>query len=150
MIIRFLLFSLLFLFTAHMAVAETLSVNADNVNLRSGPGTTYAVTWEYGKGFPLNIVKRKGEWVKVSDFEKDTGWIHSSLLANNPHVIVKVNKNSKKNINIRSGPSTKNSIVGKAFYGVVFERLGEKSGWINVRHESGLEGWIKGTLLWGN
>jgi len=61
-----------------------------------------------------------------------------------------VNKNSKKSINIRQSSSLTANIVGKAYYGVVFQRLEVKSGWVKVRHESGLEGWVKATLLWGN
>lgn len=148
--LRIFLVSLFFIFSAHVCVAEILSVNADNVNLRSEADTASAVKWEYGKGFPLKVIESKGEWVKVSDFEKDSGWIHKSLLSKKPHVVVNVNKNSKNNINIRSGPSQKDTVVGKAYYGVVFEKLEEKAGWIKVRHESGLIGWIKTTLVWGN
>lgn len=142
--------SFLILFSANICYAEVLSVNANNVNLRSGPDTSSSVKWEYGKGFPLKVLAKEGEWVKVADFEKDTGWIHKSLLDDKTFVIVNKNRNSKKIINIRSGPSTNNTIVGKAYYGVVFENLEEKSGWVRVRHDSGLEGWIKASLLWGN
>ena len=47
-------------------------------------------------------------------------------------MIVKVHKNSKKRINVRSGPRTKNRIVAKAYYGVVFKTLSQKNGWVNV------------------
>lgn len=126
-----------------------LSVDGENVNLRSGPGTKYQVKWEYGKGFPLKVHTRKGDWVKVSDFEKDSGWIYGPLLSSKGHMIVKVFKNQNKRINIRSGPGTRYGIVGKAYYGVVFETLEQKRGWARVRHETGLVGWIKRTLLWG-
>lgn len=131
------------------ASAEMISVKGDKINLRKGPGTKYSILWEYGNGYPLQIVSKKGNWIKVKDFEKDSGWIHKSLLNYNPHVIVKVNRNSDSKINIRKGPGTSNSVVGKAQYGVVFKTLNRKSGWINVEHESGLIGWIKENLLWG-
>ena len=41
------------------------------------------------------------------------------------------------------------SITGKANYGVVFKTLKRKRGWVKVRHEDGLEGWIQRDLLWG-
>ena len=150
MIIRMLPLFLLVLFVAQSAIAEFLSVKGDNVNLRAKPDTLSPVKWEYGKGFPLKVLEKKGEWVKVADFEQDTGWINRSLLSSTPHVIVNVNKDSKKFINIRQGPSTKDNVVGKAYYGVVFQRLEVKSGWVKVRHESGLEGWVNSSLLWGN
>lgn len=147
---RILYIFVFLLFFSSISFAEVLSVNGENVNLRSGPGTKYSVKWEYGQGFPLKVIDRKGDWLKVSDFEKDTGWIHKSLLSKQRHVIIKVNKKNKKKINIRSKPSTNSQIVGKAYYGVVFERVETKSGWAKVRHETGLIGWIKETLLWGN
>jgi SH3-like domain-containing protein len=131
------------------ASAEMISIKGDKINLRKGPGTKYSILWEYGNGYPLQIVKKKGNWIKVKDFEKDSGWIHKSLLNYSPHVIVKVNRSTKGKINIRKGPTTAQAIVGKAQYGVVFKTLNRKSGWINVKHESGLNGWIKENLLWG-
>ena len=126
-----------------------VSVSGEKVNLRKGPSTRDPIIWELGKGFPLKVVGSKGSWYKVSDFENDVGWIYKNLVSRKPHLIVKVNKNSKDQINIRSGPGTKYQVVGKAQYGVVFETLQQKSGWVKVRHETGLTGWIKRSLLWG-
>ena len=141
--------ALITLAIAPCAIAKMVSVKGDNVNLRSGPGTNYKVHWEYGDGFPLRVLNENNDWIHVQDFENDKGWIHKSLLVYKPQVIVKVNRNKDKKINIRSGPGTDQTIVGKAYYGVVFDTLGKKSGWIKVRHETGLTGWIKETLLWG-
>lgn len=146
-ILSLIIFILLFLVNA--AAAEMVSIKGDKINLRKGPGTKYSILWEYGNGYPLQIVKKSGNWIKVKDFEKDSGWIHKSLLNYNPHVIVKVNRSSNGKINIRKGPSTSQPIIGKAQYGVVFKTLNRKSGWIHVKHESGLSGWIKESLLWG-
>lgn len=126
-----------------------VSVSGEKVNLRKGPSTRDPIIWELGKGFPLKVVGSKGSWYKVSDFENDVGWIYKNLVSRKPHLIVKVNKNSKDQINIRSGPGTKYQVVGKAQYGVVFETLQRKSGWVKVRHETGLSGWVKRSLLWG-
>lgn len=144
------IFAVLFLLLMSLpAIAEILSVKGASVNLRAEPNTKSAIKWQYGSGFPLKIMEKRGDWVKVSDFEQDTGWINRSLLTTTPHVIVKVNRNTKKNINIRKGPSTRTEIVGKAFYGVVFQVIERKKEWVRVRHESGLEGWISANLLWG-
>ncbi len=131
------------------AFAKMRSISGEKVQLRSGPGTKYAAKWEYGNGFPLRVLTQKGNWVKVKDFENDTGWVFKKYLTKKPHMIVKVNKGKKRKINIRSGPGTNNRIVGKAYYGVVFETLEQKKGWAKVKHESGLTGWVKRSLLWG-
>jgi SH3-like domain-containing protein len=129
------------------ATAEAISlvsVSAENVNLRSGPGSNYSVLWELGQGFPLKVLGRKGDWTKVEDFEGDSGWIHSKLIAKRSHLIVK-----KKRINVRSGPGSRYRLVGKANYGVVFKTIKISKGWAKVKHENGLSGWIKRDLLWG-
>ena len=134
---------------ANAAGFTMVSVVGEKINLREGPSTESAVVWELGKGFPLKIIGRKGKWLKVSDFENDVGWIYEDLVSRKPHLVVKVNRNSAKRVNVRSGPGTNYQIVGKAEYGVVFETLERSGGWVKVRHEGGLIGWIKRSLLWG-
>lgn len=129
--------------------AEMKSTSGEAVTLRSGPGEKYSVKYEYGNGFPVRTITKKGKWIKVQDFENEKGWIHTSMLNNEPHVIVKVNRGKNKKINIRSGPGTKYSVAGQAYYGVVLAKKEEKKGWVKIRHESGLEGWIEKSLLWG-
>ena len=139
-----------FFFLSSVAVANMLSVKGDKINMRTGPGIQHQVSWEYGAGFPFEVLKTQGDWLRVKDFEDETGWIHKSLLHKTPQVIVKANKDQEKTINVRSGPGNENPIIAHAYYGVVFSKLAEKSDWVKVRHESGLTGWVKKSLLWGN
>ncbi len=145
----FLLFILLFFFVPFVH-AEKLSIVGDNVHIRTGPGKDFEIKWEYGSGFPVEIIEKKGNWLKVKDFEDDTGWVHKSFLSNTLHTIVKANRNSDKKINIREDPGSNSKIVGMAYYGVVFKVLSNKSGWVKVEHETGLTGWVSSNLLWGN
>ena len=129
--------------------ARMVSVSGEDVNLRSGPGTEYAIKWKYGSGLPLQVIKEQGDWIQVEDFENDSGWLHKNLVSDTGHMVVKVNKNKDQKINIRSGPGTNYKIVGKAYYGVVFKTLKQEKGWAQVKHESGITGWVKRSLLWG-
>ena len=149
LLIFFLLLFMSWALCGQAAGITMVSVAGEKVNLRKGPSTQYPIVWELGKGFPLRVVGSKGNWLKVSDFESDVGWIYKKLVSRKPHLIVKSNKNSKARINIRSGPGTKYKVVGKAEYGVVFETLQRGNGWVKVRHETGLTGWVKRSLLWG-
>lgn len=144
----FLLMPLIFVTT--VSIAEMVSVKGDKVNMRSGPGIQHKVKWEYGTGFPFEVLKKQGDWLQVRDFEDETGWIHKAHLHKAPMLVVKANKDQDQTINIRSGPGNENSIVGNAHHGVVFSRLEVKSDWVKVQHESGLTGWVKKTFLWGN
>lgn len=131
-------------FSSFALAASYLSVTTDNANVRTGPGTKYPVAMELFQGYPLLVLKQKGEWYKVSDFEKDSGWIHDSIVKNNNSVIV----SAKKSVNMRSGPSTNDGIVADVERGVVLKRLRVKGKWANVQHSSGTVGWIYASLLW--
>jgi len=117
--------------------------------MRSGPGTKYRVLWKLGNGFPLKVLKHSGKWIRVRDFEGTIGWVYRGVVNRTAHMIVKVHKNSKTKINVRSGPGTRYTVVAKAYYGVVFRTLKQKNGWVRIKHEQGVTGWVKRTLLWG-
>lgn len=144
MVKRFFLGIFIVLVCASFAHGEMVSIKGKKVNMRSGPGKKYSVLWELGSGFPLMIKETRGNWIKVSDFEGDTGWIYKKLASKKPHLIVK-----KKMVNIRSGPGEKYKIVGKANYGVVLRTLKRGKGWVKVKHENGLTGWVQRSLVWG-
>lgn len=129
--------------------AEMVSIKGDDINMRSGPGTNYSVLYKLGSGMPLEVIKRSDDWLQIKDFENETGWVHQTTVDQVPWVIVKANKNSTEQINIRSGPGLENKIVGKAFYGVVFKKLNEKKQWVEVEHDQGMKGWVDRKLLWG-
>ncbi|WP_153305952.1 SH3 domain-containing protein [Desulfogranum mediterraneum] len=137
------------LFTVDSALAAMVAIKGDDINMRSGPGTKYKVLWKLDSGFPLKILKKKGSWYRVQDFEGTIGWVHRNVTTRKGHMIVDVNKKSQKRVNVRSGPGTNNRIVAKAYYGVVFRTLKQKSGWVQVEHEKGVRGWIKRSLVWG-
>lgn len=129
--------------------AEMVSIKGEDINLRSGPGLNYPVVFLLGPGMPLDVIKRSGDWLQVRDYENDIGWVHKSTVNNTPTVIVKANKNSNGQVNIRSGPGIKNKIVGQASYGTVFRKGKEREQWVEVEHDQGLKGWIDRNLLWG-
>ena len=124
--------------------ANYLSVTTDNANVRTGPGTNYPVAMELFQGYPLKVLKKQGEWYKVSDYEKDTGWIHDSIVKDKDTVIV----DAKKSLNMRSGPSKNNPVVADVERGVVLNKISTEGNWTKVRHSSGTIGWIYSPLLW--
>lgn len=124
--------------------AKLVSINGNEVNIRSGPSTNSKLKWVVGRGFPLRVLRSKGNWLHVIDFENETGWVYAPLTSRKPHLVVK-----KKNINVRNGPGTRFYVVAKAQYGVVFETLKQVKGWAKVKHETGIVGWVSRKLVWG-
>lgn len=136
--------TLLFLGISQVSAAEYVSVKGDNVNVRTGAGTNYEVSMELFAGYPLKVVSTQGEWLKITDFENDQGWIHTSLVTEGNTVIV----NGNKNVNMRADADTNSSIIATVDRGVVMTKLETKGKWAKLKHSSGLIGWIYQPLLW--
>jgi SH3-like domain-containing protein len=123
--------------------AQRLSVKSKIANIRSGPGTNYKVLWQVERYTPIKVINKSGKWYKFKDFEGDTGWIYKKLVGNISTVIT-----TKTNCNVRSGPSTKNTIVFTAEKGIPFKVIKRKGNWIKVKHSDGDTGWIYKSLVW--
>ncbi len=121
-----------------------VSVHSRVLNMRSGPGTQHPTQWQLRRGYPLDVIQRQGKWIKVRDFENDTGWVAKSLIGKTPYHIVKSSK-----ANIRSGPGTRYHIVSKATYGQLLRTLDKHPSWVQVQSEDGTQGWVLRNLLWG-
>lgn len=123
---------------------EMVSVAKPEINMRSGAGTQHSTQWSLGLGFPLEVTGRSGQWLKVRDFENDTGWVYRPLVSKTPHHIVK-----SRTANIRSAPGTRSRVVGQAQHGEVLRTLDRRTDWVKVQQEGGPKGWVAKRLLWG-
>jgi SH3-like domain-containing protein len=123
---------------------EWVSIRNDNVNMRAGPGTNHAVQWKLARGFPLQVVQRRNNWLQVRDFEGDTGWVARSVTSNIRHHIVK-----GQNVNLRAGPGTNHRVVGRAKYGEVLRTVRRQGRWAEVRMPNGRNAWIAANLVFG-
>ena len=123
---------------------EMVSVSGKQVNLRTGPGTSNKATWILSRGYPLKVIGREGNWLKVQDFENDVGWILKALTSGAAYHIVNV-----RIANLRSKPSTQSRTVGQVSYGEVLRTLEKRTDWVLVQRANKLKGWVAKRLLWG-
>lgn len=123
---------------------DMVSADKPEVNMRSGAGNQHSVLWALSKGYPLEVTRRKGNWLQVRDFENDTGWVYRPSVAKKPHVIVKAGV-----ANIRSAPSTRSRLLGKAEHGEVMRTLAHRDNWVQVQRDGGVKGWVSRGLVWG-
>lgn len=127
------------------AAGEYVSVSADGVFVRATPSAKGEKRSELFSGFPLKVVQRQDQWLRVIDFEGDEGWIQAAQLSGEKAVIA-----NRKKINLREDPNSdkNNPIVAIVKYGVVFTPLEQKGEWLKVRHAEGVEGWVQKDLVW--
>lgn len=129
----------------YLSQTSFVTVNIDQLNVRTGPGTDHPVKMKVGRHYPLYVVKATADgWLHVMDFDGDRGWISSNLISFDPYVITQLPKS-----NVRDGRGTENAIVFTAERGVVLKVLKEEKGWLNVRHADGDEGWISAKIVFG-
>ena len=65
-----------------LPVPRFVTLRADEVNLRTGPGEQYPIEWIYVRaGLPVEIIAEFGNWRRIRDFEGIEGWVFHSLLS---------------------------------------------------------------------
>ncbi len=124
---------------------ELVSVRAPTANLRAGPGTDSEVRWQLRQGYPLLVLQRQGDWLRVRDFEGDEGWIAARLTDTRRHHVVRA-----RVLNLRSGPGREWQVVGQARYGDVLATVRRQGDWVQLRAPSGNGTvWAASDHLWG-
>lgn len=142
---RLLTAALLVSLCAAAQALTMVSVDRPTINMRAGAGTQQPVEWSLAKGYPLEVLGRKSGWLRVRDFEGDTGWVLGRLTGRKPHMVVKVPV-----ANLRSAPGTSHPVLDRAEYGEVLRTLDRREGWVRVRRvDGGPTGWVARRLLWG-
>ncbi|MEM9693328.1 MAG: SH3 domain-containing protein [Myxococcota bacterium] len=126
------------------ANTQTLAVKVPKANFRAGPSRKHDVLFTATRYFPVHVVKKKGDWALVRDFEKEEAWISSKLLAPTHTVVVEVKKG-----NVRDKPSTKGEVVDKVEYGEVFRVVKRKGRWLQIATPKSTLGWVRNDLTWG-
>jgi len=125
--------------------AQMVSIKGNTVNMRAEPTLAGDVQYQLGRGYPLKVVERKGDWLRVVDFENDAGWVAKRFTSRTPHAIV-----AAPVANLRSGPGMNHRVVHRAEYGDVFRILEKRKSWMRVQGDDDAIGWIARRLLWGS
>lgn len=154
----YLLATLLALGIAAPTVAQTglpvprfVTLRADEVNVRTGPGSRYPVEWVFArKGMPVEIVAEFDTWRRIRDIDGVEGWVHQSLLQGRRGLIVTGSGTQP----VRIEPSDDAAMAAQAEAGVVGRLLScpgtgeEGAGWCWVEL-GGTRGWMHRDALWG-
>ncbi|MEW6694812.1 SH3 domain protein [Tepidimonas thermarum] len=124
---------------------ELVSVRSPVVNLRAAPGTEAEVLWQLKRGYPLLVLERRGDWLRVRDFEGDEGWVAARVTSDARYHVVKA-----RTLNLRSGPGLEWQAVGTARYGDVLATVRRQGDWVQLRSPDGNGTvWAASDHLWG-
>jgi len=127
-----------------LPVPRFVSLGADQVHLRFGPGREYPIRWVLARrGLPVEIVAEFDTWRKVKLHDDDEGWIHSSLLSSRRTVMV-----NDEIAELRRTPADDARVVLRAEPGVVGDLLDCEEDWCRVDIQ-GRRGWLRRDAFWG-
>lgn len=139
--------SLPYLSNTNKTLANTgkVTVSAEIVNLREGPGLTYQIIEKTKKGDELSILDESGDWYLVKK-GNTVGWIASWLVNRNDHNNDPKSKNTLiisqvDNLNIRQEPSIASPVLAQLFTGNEANYIKEENGWIQIKYGQNL-GWV--------
>ena len=68
--------------TSGLPIPRFVSLRADEVNMRTGPGVRYPIDWVYARqGLPVQVIGEFEAWRQIRDSEGSTGWVHRTMLS---------------------------------------------------------------------
>jgi SH3-like domain-containing protein len=129
-------------------IPRFVSLRADSVNLRTGPGNRYPIEYVYHrKGYPLEIVAEFDQWRQVRDWQGTEGWVHQRMVNGTRNIVVQ----GAQRI-LRASAETGAAPVAKLDPGVIAHLLECNAGWCRIEVQngaSGVKGWLGRNEIWG-
>ena len=137
-------------------------VNADTLNMRSGASTSYRVIAKLSKGNIVELISENNGWSKVK-YDGRLGYVSSEFLSNidgdipdkKPEkpsetlpdtIITKIKVVTATSLNVRSGPSTSNALIGSLRNNEKVEVISESNGWSKIKY-GGRVGYVSSIYL---
>ncbi|MDR0841244.1 MAG: SH3 domain-containing protein [Christensenellaceae bacterium] len=113
---------------------EDIFITAARVNMRSGPGLSYARVGKLGKGVLITRTQQQGLWVKIVTVNGTDAWIYSPYLApvTSGNIMLVTTA-----VNVRKGPGTRYAIIGGLNPGALVLTVDKTGKWIKVCFEGG-------------
>lgn len=125
-------------------------VTTTALNLRTGPGTGYRVILVMPKGATLMLNQRYENGYYSVTYKGQLGWAHHDYIVkagSSPDPVVIGSARTTSAVNLRSGPSTANSVLRVVAAGATVQISDTvRSGFRYVTH-NGLAGWIADQYL---
>tara|TARA_X000000368_G_C23008842_1_gene702555 strand:+ start:914 stop:1360 length:447 start_codon:yes stop_codon:yes gene_type:complete len=121
-----------------------LTLRYDKVNLRQGPSREYPVKIFYKKKFlPVLIQDKSGNFRKIKDHEKNTGWIHISQLSKKKAALV-----INDNLIMFKSPTIYSEPIVILRKGRLSRIVKCRDAWCKAKTGK-YKGWLKKESLWG-
>lgn len=136
--------------TVALANANSVVVQSESVNVRIGPGLSYANMGQVKKGDKLSIISEKNKWYEVRLAGDKIGWVASWLLDNttvsstaNKVGIIKV-----QNTTVFKNADSSSDVLGTVSQSQKVSIMYQESDWTQILYK-GTAGWVKTEFIQG-
>lgn len=137
--------SLVLAFTVSIsASAQTGTVIADTLNVRSSTNTSSDVITKVSGGMELEILASDGLWYKVQLPDGQVGFVSAEYLSPNQAVFGVV---TASNLNVRSSTGTDSAAIASLPYGTVVEILAYDGYWYKIGYQNGQTGYVSADYI---
>jgi SH3-like domain-containing protein len=121
-----------------------VSLRSNEVNLRTGPGTTYPVDWVYvRRGLPVEVIAEFDVWRKIRDWQGTIGWMHQSMLDGRRTVLIAGTERL-----LHREPAGDSPAVARLAAGVIGRLLECDGAWCRLAVDD-YRGWLRRDEFWG-
>ncbi len=122
-----------------------VSLAAEKVNARTGPGSRYPIAWQYQRrGLPVEVVAEYEYWRRIRDHDGTETWVHKNLTSGKRYAVVEGGVRS-----LFRKPDTNADVLLTAETGVQARlRKCPDAMWCQVEI-AGTRGWMPRNYLWG-
>lgn len=122
-----------------------VSLAAEKVNARTGPGSRYPIAWQYQRrGLPVEVVAEYEYWRRIRDHDGTETWVHKNLTSGKRYAVVEGGVRS-----LFRKPDTDADVLLTAETGVQARlRKCPDAMWCQVEI-AGTRGWMPRNYLWG-
>lgn len=128
----------------NLPVPRFVSLHADKVNLRTGPGTRYPVEWVFTRrDLPVEIIAEFENWRRIRDADGTEGWVQEHMVTGKRTVLIRGQIRV-----LRAKPRGDASAVARVEPGVIAKLLECHEEWCRI-DALGARGWLRRDEFWG-
>jgi SH3-like domain-containing protein len=132
-------------FTMQVYAADFRSILPAKAISYDAPSAASNKLYIMHQGYPVEVIVNLGAWVKVRDQKSGLSWVEGKDLDTKRMVLV------TDQTDIRETESADGKLIATVEKDVVLELLSPNMnwGWVKVRHQDGLSGYIQSSAIWG-
>jgi len=153
--------------TVATAPAKHIQSKVDQLNVRSGPSTTFPVVKKIDSKTKYPLLQKSGEWAQIQLAADQKGWVASWLVqetqaaqsqaassatakpagsvpANDGRTTITVTASS---VNLRSMPTTQSKVIATLANGTKLVYLSTQGDWYQGKTADGQTGWVANWLV---